>query len=299
LKAIVDRADPLEPRLNQAFVEYAQARGFRVDPARVRRPQDKPRVERTVQFVRNSMWAGEHFVDLADAQRRAEQWCAERAGQRIHGTTQCRPVELFTLEELPRLLPAPGGRYDVPLYATAKVHRDHHIEVAKALYSVPGNMIGHSVEVRADRQLVRIYWRGQLVKTHPRQQPGRRSTDPADLPDGTAVYALRDIEHLKRLAASHGPAIGTYASALLDIPLPWTKMRQVYALLGLVKKWGAERVEAACARALEAEAINVGLIGRMLERGTENTPIQPTLPGTVVTGRFARDPSHFAIGGTR
>jgi hypothetical protein len=299
LKAIVDGADPLEPRLNQAFVEYAQTRGFRVDPARVRRPQDKPRVERTVPFVRNSLWAGETFVDLADAQRRAEQWCTQRAGQRIHGTTQCRPAELFKLEELPRLLPAPGGRYDVPLYATAKVHRDHHIEVAKALYSVPGNLIGQSVDVRADRQLVRIYWRGQLVKTHPRQQPGRRSTDPADLPDGTAVYAMRDIEHLKRLAAGHGPAIGTYATALLDIPLPWTKMRQVYALLGLVKKWGDERVEAACQRALEAEAINVGLIGRMLERGTENTPIQPTLPGTVVTGRFARDPSHFAIGGTR
>jgi transposase len=299
LKAIVDGADPLEPRLNQAFVEYAQARGFRVDPARVRRPQDKPRVERNVQFVRNSLWAGETFVDLADAQRRAEQWCAQRAGQRIHGTTQCRPAELFALEELPRLLPAPGGRYDVPLYVTAKVHRDHHIEVAKALYSVPGNLIGQYVEVRADRQLVRISWRGQLVKTHPRQQPGRRSTDRDDLPDGTAVYALRDIEHLKRLAASHGPAIGTYATALLEIPLPWTKMRQVYALLGLVKKWGDERVEAACRRALEAEAINVGLIGRMLERGTENTPIQPALPGTVVTGRFARDPSHFAIGGTR
>lgn len=299
MKAIVDGADPLEPRLNQAFVEYAQDRGFRVDPARVRRPQDKPRVERTVQFVRNSLWAGEHFVDLADAQRRAEQWCATRAGMRVHGTTQCRPAELFKLEELPRLLPAPTGRYDVPLYACAKVHRDHHIEVAKALYSVPGNLIGQRVEVRADRQLVRIYSRGQLVKTHPRQPLGRRSTDPADLPEGTAVYALRDIEHLKRLAAGHGPAIGIYAAALLDIPLPWTKMRQVYALLGLVKKWGAERVDAACGRALEAEAINVNLIGRMLERGTENTTIQPTLPGTVVTGRFARDAAHFAVGGAR
>ena len=100
-------------------------------------------------------------------------------------------------------------------------------------------------------------------------------------------------------AAGHGPAIGVYASALLDIPLPWTKMRQVYALLGLVKKWGAERVEAACAKALQAEAVNVGLIGRMLERGTEHTTIQPTLPGTVVTGRFARDVTHFAVGGTR
>jgi transposase len=297
MKTIVNGADPLEPRLNQAFVEYAQDRGFRVDPARVRSPQDKPRVERTVPFVRNSFWAGESFVDLADAQRRVEQWCAIRAGMRVHGTTQCRPVELFRLEEQPRLLPAPAGRYDVPLYACAKVHRDHHIEVAKALYSVPGNLIGQRVEVRADRQLVRIYQRGQLVKTHPRQPPGRRSTDRDDLPDGTAVYALRDIEHLKRMAAGHGPAIGIYAAALLDIPLPWTKMRQVYALLGLVKKWGAERVEAACTKALAAEAINVALIGRMLERGTEHTTIQPTLPGTVVTGRFARDPSHFAVAG--
>jgi transposase len=298
LSAVVDDADALEPRLNQAFVEYAQARGFRVDPARVRRPQDKPRVERTVPFVRSSFFAGETFVDLADAQGRAETWCRERAGQRIHGTTQCRPAELFAVEEQPRLLPAPSGRYDLPVYATAKVHRDHHIEVAKALYSVPGNLIGSRVDVRADRSLVRIFSRGQLVKVHPRQPPGRRSTDPDDLPADKTVYAMRDLEHLKRIAASHGEAIGVYAAALLDIPLPWTKMRQVYALLRLVKKWGATRVDAACRRALDAEAVNVGLIGRMLERGTEATTIEPALPATVITGRFARDPAHFAVAGS-
>ena len=127
MEAIVDDADALEPRFNQAFVEYAQSRGFRVDPARVRRPQDKPRVERMVAFVRGSMWAGETFVDLADAQRRAEAWCRGRAGMRIHGTTQARPIEVFEAEEQPRLLPAPTGRYDLPIYATAKVHRDHHV----------------------------------------------------------------------------------------------------------------------------------------------------------------------------
>jgi hypothetical protein len=101
------------------------------------------------------------------------------------------------------------------------------------------------------------------------------------------------------MAAGHGEAVGAYAGALLDIPLPWTKMRQVYALLGLVKKWGPERVEAACASALEHEAVNVGLIGRMLERGTEHTSIQPSLPGTIITGRFARDAGHFALNATR
>ena len=104
------------------------------------------------------------------------------------------------------------------------------------------------------------------------------------------MYALRDIDHLKRLAASHGDAIGVFAAAILDHPLPWTKMRQVYALLGLVKKWGPERVDAACVRALDADAFNVPLIGRMIERAVETTRTRPPL----VPGRFARPADHFA-----
>jgi len=294
LKAIVVGADATDPRFNQAFVEYAQARGFVIDPARVRRPQDKGRVERTVPFVRNSFFAGESFVDLSDAQRRAEEWCRGRAGMRIHRSTQCRPAEVFALEESPRLKLAPKEPYDLPLYATAKVHRDHHVEVGRALYSVPGDLIGTRVEVRADRSVVKIFSSGRLVKAHPRIEPGHRSTDPADLPTEKTAYALRDIDHLRRLASSHGEAIGTYAGLLLDHPLPWTKMRQVYALLGLVKKWGAPRVEAACRKALEAEAVHVPLIARMLERGTEDKTENPSAEATVVSARFARDPSHFA-----
>lgn len=98
------------------------------------------------------------------------------------------------------------------------------------------------------------------------------------------------------MAAGHGEAIGAYAAALLDTPLPWTKMRQVYALLGLVKKWGGEAVDAACRSALHHEVVNVGLIGRMLERGSEGTAPPPAPAATVVPARFARDPGHFAFG---
>ena len=193
LTPVVTKADGLEPRLNEAFVEYAQSRGFVIDPASVRTPTDKPRVERMVQFVRSSFWSGETFTDLADAQTKVTAWCAGRAGMRVHGTTQCRPVEHFRLEEQPHLLPVPAEVYDVPIYASCRVHRDHHIEIAKALYSVPGNLLGARVHVRADRKLVRVFHRGQLVKVHPRQQPGHRSTDPADLPAEQTTYALRDI----------------------------------------------------------------------------------------------------------
>lgn len=171
-----------------------------------------------------------------------------------------------------------------------------HIEVARSLYSIPGNLIGRHVDLRADSRLVRIYYRGELVKTHPRQQPGHRVTDPADLPAHTSTYAMRDIGYLQRQADQAGPAIGAYAAALLDHPLPWTRMRQVYALLGLIRKWGPARVETACARALEAEAVSVALIGRMLARGAETRQLAHTepLPG-MPAPRFARDAAHFAV----
>jgi hypothetical protein len=141
---------------------------------------------------------------------------------------------------------------------------------------------------------VKLYFRGELIKVHPRMPPGQRSTDPADYPTGKEIYATRDVDKLKCAAASHGEAIGRYAAAILDTPLPWTKMRQVYRLLGLVKKWGAGRVEQACSRALEAEAIDVNLVSRMLERAREDVADGTAAPKPVVIqGRFARDPSEF------
>ncbi len=99
LKAVVTAADAVNPRLSTGWLDYAQHAGFATDPARVRRPQDKPRVERAVQYVRGNFWAGESFTDLDDAQARVVQWCSERAGMRIHGTTAARPVEVFTQVE--------------------------------------------------------------------------------------------------------------------------------------------------------------------------------------------------------
>jgi hypothetical protein len=195
MKTVVDQADRIDARLNQAFVEYAPGPGVRD------RPGPGPHAHRqaprgAVPFVRNSVFAGESFMDLADAQRRAEQWCLGRAGQRTHGTTACPPVELFMVEEQPRLLPAPAQPYDLPVYATAKVHRDHHIEIGRALYSVPGDLIGARVEVRAGRQLVRVSHRGVLVKVHPRQAPGGRVTDAEDLPAHKSAYVMWDLDHL-------------------------------------------------------------------------------------------------------
>jgi hypothetical protein len=166
--------------------------------------------------------------------------------------------------------------------------------VDKAIYSVPHHLVGKTLRARRDSTTVKMYLKGELVKVHARKPPGGKSTDPADMPSGKEIYATRDVERLGRMAADHGEAIGVFAAAILDTPLPWTKMRQVYRLLGLVKKWGPERVELACARALEAEAVDVNLVSRMLERAREEVATDVRPEPVVIQGRFARDPSEFA-----
>ncbi|HXH97072.1 MAG TPA: IS21 family transposase [Gaiellaceae bacterium] len=298
LKAIVTTANRDAPRLNAAFVEYAQARGFVVDPARVRHPQDKGRVERTVQYVQTSLFAGEAFSTLAEAQVAAEQWCRVTAGERIHGTTRQRPAEHFAREEQPQLLPAPEQPYEVAPWSEVRVQRDHHIVVAKALYSVPTEYLGERVQVRNGRDLVRIYHRGQLIKVHPRVGPGQRSTDPADYPPGVRELACRDQQALLAKARDAGPAIGVYAERLLAGPQPWARLRHVYRLLGLVRRYAVAAVEQACARALEADVVDVTRVARMVEQAVEQSPLPARpQPGQAASGqlRFLRQASEYRL----
>jgi hypothetical protein len=94
--------------------------------------------------------------------------------------------------------------------------------------------------------------------------------------------------------AAYGPTVGIYAERILDDPLPWTRMRTVYRLQGLVRRYGAERVEQACSVALDLDVVSVNKIASMLERATENTiPALPLAVGQTAT-RFSRDPSEFS-----
>lgn len=191
-----------------------------------------------------------------------------------------------------QLLPVPR-EYDVPIFKDVKVHRDFHAEVARSLYSLPQQWIGSTLSVRADTELVKFYHRGALVKIHPRQPAGGRSTDRADLPEHKTDYALRDVTSLIKACAAHGTNIGIYAERILDDPLPWTRIRSVYRLQGLVRRYGAERVEQACSLSLDLDVVSVTKISSMLERATEKSA--PALPRAVgqESTRFSRDPAEF------
>lgn len=301
-KAMVIIPDDLSARLTDAFADYAVARGMFVDPARVRHPRDKPRVENQVSYVREDWFQGEKFRDLDDARHRAEEWCRDVAGLRVHGTTRKVPRDHYESVEKPAMKPPPTEPFDVPDWGDATVHADHHISFLCALYSVPTQYLRKRVRVRADSRLVRIYFGTELIKVHDRQPKGGRSTDTNDYPKGKALYAMRSIDKVLAAAKARGTNIGNFAEHLLGGPLPWARMRQAYALLRLCDKFGDGRVEAVCQTAVAFEMYDVKRLTRMVQapsRAGQPTPntdksevrakvIQLPLP------RFARAHEHFA-----
>lgn len=272
--AAIAGPDPLTPKLTVGFLEYAQARGFISDPTRVRHPRDKPHVERGVPYVRERLFKGGSFLDVPDLRSQASRWCLEVAGQRVHGTTRQLPLVVFRDQEQAKLLPFDGKPYTVPSWGRVQVHLDHHIAYQYALYSVPWQLCPpkSSVEVSADDKLVRLYHRGNLLKTHPRQERGGRSTDPNDYPPAKSSYAQREPGRLCKQACELGPSVGEFASRLLDDAEdggPWARFRQAEKLLRLGQRYSPTRLELACARALRFDLIDVRRLERILREALE------------------------------
>jgi transposase len=297
--AAVAGPDALNPRPTRAFLEYSQARGLLLDPTRVRHPKDKPHVENGVRYARERWWKGGRYVDLADARQQAEHWCREVAGLRVHGTTRKLPRIVFEDEERAHLQPYAGLPYDVPLWREVTVHPDHHVSVQYALYSAPSTTCppGTKLEARCDRTLVKLYRRGELVKVHPRQPKGGRQTDADDYPSERTAYAMRAPDRVVQQALKLGPNIGRFAERLLEGTFPWAKLRQGQKLLRLAERYTAERLDAACARALGFDLLEVRRLERILVLALDHEG-QPTLPSEqriqpLPAGRFARPGAAF------
>ncbi len=130
------------------------------------------------------------------------------------------------------------------------------------------------------------------------QPAGGHSTDPSDYPKEKTAYAMRDVDFLRREAAKHGEAIGRFASMVLDGPLPWTRMRRVYRLLGMTKRYGDARVETTCALALTAEMLDVHRLERMVKLGQPVAQPPTPMPASdkvIPLARYLRPASQYAL----
>ncbi len=276
LKAGVLTPDLYDPRLNRVYRELAEHYGAIVDPARAAHPKDKPRVERSVPYVRDSFWSGRSFTGFDEIVHEALVWSrdiAPRRRHRVHGISVC---ELFEERERPALLPLPERPFALVDWHDVKVHPDCHVAIDRTLYSVPWQHVGKTLQARIGASLVELFDGDVLVKTHVKDGR-RRITDDADLPPDKVAFLMRTPAWCRRRAAEVGSATTVLVDGLLEQG-GLTRLREVQALLRLLDKYDAARLEAACAIALTADG-RMKTVRNILAAGLDRAQLE-LLPAT-------------------
>jgi transposase len=265
----VDRPDLYDPKLNRSYGELAAHYGTLIDPARVRKPKDKPRVERQMPYVRDSFWRGRTFTSEAEMQSAAVTWCSEVAGIRHHrGLEGASPLSVFQALEADALLPLPRTCFELSSWSTPKVGPDCYIKVGGALYTVPWRLIGRTLDARQGERAVEVFLDGNLVKTWARIERGRQ-TDYADYPPEKVAFFMRTPVWCRRRAAELGPAVSELVEGLLE-PNVLHHLRAAQGVLGLVDRYGATRLDAACRRAILVGDPSYRTVKGILVAGTEH-----------------------------
>lgn len=143
-----------------------------------------------------------------------------------------------------------------------------HIRVGRALYSVPWRLIGQRVDARETERTVEVFSDAKVVKTWARVERGRQ-TDHADYPPEKVAFFMRTPAWCRRRAGELGPAVAELVATLLAEPV-LHRLRAAQGVLGLADKHGADRLDAACRRALEVGDPGYRTVKGILAAGTEH-----------------------------
>jgi transposase len=252
LKAGVIKPSLYDPQFNRSYQEMAEYYGCFLDPARVARPKDKPKVERDVQTVREKykeLIAIDPTVSVAELNRKVLDWLRNDYGMKKHGTTHEQPYRLFQEEERPELLPLPEQPFEAAFWKEATVHPDHYIQVQKKSYSIPDKYLGKKVWVKVTHNTVQVYFNEQLIKQHPIAK-GFRQTDPRDFPENLARAVDRGFPlYLQHEAAKIGPQFALLIRNLL-LPHAFMNMRRAQGIITVAKTYPPELVECAASEVI-------------------------------------------------
>lgn len=271
-KCAITKACYYEPEVQRSYGDCAQDYGFIIAPCPVRDPQKKGRVESGVKYVKNNFVPLRQFRNLVDANRLLRQWLVEEAGNRIHGSTQTRPLTAFEEVERRTLISLPEKIPLLPSWCKAKVQADCHIQFEKSFYSVPHKWVGKQLWIRSTEGLVEIFQDHQLICAHTRhQKPGSRVTNDEHLPAHAQAYFMRTPLWCIEQAQQVGSSCLELVMGLLENPIV-EQLRAAQGTLALAKRYGKSRLEAACKRALVFEDPRFGTVKRILEKGLDQLP---------------------------
>jgi transposase len=266
-----------EPGLQRTFAELGEHYGTTILPARPAAARDKAKVEVAVQIAERWILARlrhERFFSLAALNARIAELRLELSARRMHQNDASRQT-LFERLDRPALRPLPAAPFVYGEWKVARVNIDYHVEIAHHYYSVPHALVHAKVEVRTTAGTVELFHRGQRVASHLRNAArGQHTTVTAHMPKAHQRHREWSPSRLVAWAASIGPQTAKLAQAILAArPHPEQGYRSCLRLFRLGRRDGAERLEAACARALAMGARSYRHVDAILKHGFDRVPL--------------------------
>lgn len=276
LRSGVLRANWYEPGLNPTYTDLAAHYGTAILPARVRRPRDKAKVEAGVLVVERWILARlrhRRFTSLA-ALNAAIAELLESLNNRPMRRLGVSRRQLFEELERPALRDLPAEPYVYAEWRIRRVGLDYHVDVDGHYYSVPHRLLREQVEARVTARTVELFHKGERVAVHVRAGlRGRHTTLAEHMPVAHRRHAEWTIERIGREAAAIGPSVAALTALILESrPHPEQGFRACLGILRLLRTYGRERLEAACARGLEIGARSYGSIASILQHGLDRAP---------------------------
>ncbi len=297
LRSGVSKACRYEPELNPTYAQMAAYFGVAVLPARPRRAKDKAKAEVGVQVVERWILARlrHHtffsLTELNAAIRELLEVLNARPFKRLPGSRR----EAFERLDRPALRPLPAVPYLYTEVKKATVYIDYHIELDGHYYSVPHSLVGQKVESHASAATVSFVHRGNVVACHVRSTVrGKFTTNPAHMPRSHREHAQWSPGRFLNWGAQIGTATAAVVKHLLENrPHPEHGYRSCLGLLNLHRRYGTERLEAACRRAVAIGSPTRKSVLSILEQGLDRVTLES--PPTQTT--LALDPVHENVRG--
>ena len=274
LKAAVLRADWYDPDLHPRIAAFCKHYGTVLLPTKPRMPRHKGKIEAGIKYVQCNALQGRVFDSLAAQNAHLAQWEARVADLRIHGTTKQQVRQVFETSERPALLPLPAERFPFFHEAQRVVHRDGHVEVDKAYYSVPPEYMGRTVWVRWDSRMVHIY-NAQFaeIAAHARQEFGRFRTAPQHIASQKIALIESGATELLRRARLVGPQTARWGEAVLK-ERGIEGVRVLVGLLSLVRRHSSTAVERGCELALGHGAFRLRELRALIQESAEQQQLE-------------------------
>jgi transposase len=289
LKSAIVKASFMDPVANKSYADLARHYNFQIDPCLPGTPEHKGKVESGVKYVKNNFFPLREFKNFTDANEQLMQWEEHTARVRIHGTTRRQPGELFEKYEKDALRPLPHDRFEITLWKDLKVARDIHVQCNYAYYSVPCELRGEQVQVRITSSQIAIFHENRLVAVHFPAPPGRRRTNYEHYPPDKSRFMKWDTDYCISLAGKTGPNTLQVIQKLLQHE-PIRNMRSAQNILRKAEKYGAAKLESACACAVHFGNYTYQGIKNILEKDLDTTVyVSSETKQKKLDASFARD----------